>query len=39
MTKRQATYDIDPSTFEEKERDLPNDDPVDSEGSHMKNRK
>lgn len=39
MTKRAASYDIDPVTFEEKERNEEKDNPIDPEGPHMKNRK
>ena len=38
MTKRAASYDIDPVTYEEKERES-KDNPIDPEGSHMIGRK
>ena len=39
MTKRSATYDIDPRTFEDKERDDAGNNEIDPNGAHMKGRK
>lgn len=39
MTKRAASYDIDPVTYEEKERENEGSSAIDPEGSHMRNRK
>ena len=38
MTKRAASYDIDPYTFEEKEKEGGND-KIDFNGPHMEGRK
>ena len=40
MTKRAASYDIDPNTFEEKEKEKESaSDVIDLGGPHMKGRK